>query len=114
MPQFSALLERLYQQHRRECYYAGIIAATDVNIHGDGKRSISPMAFVPSVPDRDKERRERVKQNIRSLFMMRQPRDAQEAEIIKQQMITRLKAKGHSDAEELFNQVFPLISRGKR
>jgi hypothetical protein len=75
---------------------------------------VSPMQFVPSVVDRDKQRREHVKQNIRSLFQMRHPRNSEEALEMKEQMIKRLKTVGHADAEVLFDSVFPNLSRGNK
>jgi len=114
LPKFEALCERLFQQHRRQCYYAGIGAATDVNINSTSKTPISPMAFVPGSVDRDKQRKERVKQNIRAIFTMRRPGSSAETEELRQGTIARLKKAGHADAEELFNQVFPSLSRGKQ
>jgi hypothetical protein len=114
LPRFDALCERLYQKHRRECFYAGIIAATDINVHSSGKQFVSPMVFVPGGVDHDKERREKVKQNIRSLFTLRKPRNAEETKQMRDGMIRRLKKAGHEDAEELFNQVFPSSNRGTK
>ncbi|MGH9553335.1 MAG: hypothetical protein ACRD3W_28400, partial [Terriglobales bacterium] len=114
LPKFEALCERRFQDHRRQCYYAGIVAATDVNINSTSKTPLSPMAFVPGGFDRDKQRRERVKQNIRSIFGMQRPGSPEESTELRLQTIDRLKKTGHDDADKLFNEVFPTLSRVKQ
>lgn len=77
-------------------------------------KTVSPMAFVPGAVDKDKKRKERVKSNIRSLFMMSRPRNAEETRIVKDRIMSRLKKAGHQDAEELFNETFPSSNRGTK
>src|ERR1051326_2867207 len=67
---FMALLDRRSAQFRRECYLAGLVASTilNVNRHSEKDRAWSPFDFVPTLQE-DPER-DQIKQNIASLFSM--------------------------------------------
>lgn len=107
---FIALLKRKQAKFREAQYLAGITASMVANMGGKtSQKSWSPWDFVPD--PKDTELREKLKQHIVAVFNIAVAMTTQDMDEIREKVIARLKAAGHADVEEIFEEAFPKWKR---
>jgi hypothetical protein len=106
---FMALMKRQHAKFRRKCYTAGIVASMVANVkRPDNKAKVwTPFDFVPDV-ERDK-RRDKLKKEIFAIFgAMMEFNSAPDAmDKARGKIVERLTKAGHTDVEEVFDEIFP-------
>lgn len=95
------LRERREAEFRRACYTAGIVAATVINAKRQSEKDPVATAFDFVPRDVEDAERERVLNNIRSLFAMMVDAKPEQIAVMKQKVLDGLRSEGHDDAEAI-------------
>jgi hypothetical protein len=101
---FYALMERRWVRHKRNIFYAGIVASTLINLKVSSGDHISAEDFVPKVADpRDAARR-----NVMALFSMLDAKGLmpEDLEALRKRTVQGMLAQGITDADAVFESIF--------
>jgi hypothetical protein len=107
--QFMALIKRQNNRFRRECYLAGVTASMIANVNRPDQKAKywTPWDFVPD-PERANKRND-LKSQIMKVFgaMMEFNASPSAMDSARERIVAKLTKQGHTDVEEVFDEVFP-------